>query len=146
MQGAVAHVALPVMNLGRADIVNTMVQLTLPGVADRQTVLVGTVTPGGTGRAELTFVPGPDVLGRVEGTLHVSCEDAWGNTAEREIPVSLTVEEPAEDILAAVPDAEPAPGWLPWALGGLCAALCAALVLQGMHLRRRIHRIEEERL
>ena len=39
---------LPLMNMGKADILNAMVTISLPGITERQSVLVGTIQPGET--------------------------------------------------------------------------------------------------
>lgn len=147
LQGEMTTITLPVMNMGRGDIVNVMVKLVLPGVTDGQSVLVGTVEPGKTGTAKLSFVPGKAVLGDLQGTLIVTCEDKYGNAQEKQVSVELTVEEAQELAVAAVAqETQEESKAILWALGGACAVLLAALVLQGAILRGRIRRLEEERL
>jgi len=79
----------------------------------------------------------------------VTCEDAWGNATSFKLPTSITVEEPAPVVQQAVSIAEEAQEKNPYILyilAGVSAALVIALILQGAILRRKIHRLEEERL
>lgn len=149
LQGNMATLTLPLMNMGRAELRNVTATLTLPGVTDGQTVLIGAIASGETRDAKLTFTPGKSVLGDISGELRVTCEDLWGNADSFTLPVSLTVEEPAPPPVAATLTQElekRAPDWLLPALGGLSAALLLSLILQGTLLGRKIRRLEEEKL
>ena len=149
VQGDMATLTLPLMNMGKGELNNVMATLTLPGITDQQSVLVGTIGPGETKQAKISFTPGKGVLGEVAGEVLVSCEDAWGNSTSFTLPASITVEEPAPVVQPAVSIAEEAQEKNPYILyilAGACAALAMALILQGAILRRKIHRLEEERL
>ena len=149
VQGDLATLTLPLMNMGKGELNNVMATLTLPGITDQQSVLVGTIGPGETKQAKISFTPGKGVLGEVAGEVLVSCEDAWGNSTSFTLPASITVEEPAPVVQPAVSIAEEAQEKNPYILyilAGACAALAMALILQGAILRRKIHRLEEERL
>ncbi len=145
--GDALSVSLPLMNMGKANVVNTLASVALPGIAERQSVLVGTIAPGETKQAQLVLSVAKDVFGEKSGMLTVSCEDEDGNPFSFELPLYVDVEEP---VAADTPDA-PAEGKtkLPSAviaLSAACAALVLALILQGILLRGRIRRLEEERL
>lgn len=149
LQGEMTALTVPVMNMGRADLQNIMVTLTLPGITDRQSVLVGTLTPGETKSAKLTFIPGASTLGLHQGTLTITGEDIYGNTAAITLPVETTVEKPVT--VAATADSEPekeasAPLWLVITLGAGCVVLLVVCIIQGGVLRRKIRRLEEDRL
>lgn len=148
LQGGMGALTLPVMNLGRADLRNVIATLTLPGICDGNSVLIGTVAPGETKDAKLTFTSGKDVLGDVTGEVRVTCEDPWGNESGFSVPVTLTIEAPAPPPAASSADeaAVETPGWLIPALGGLSGAALLALALQGALLRRKIRHLEEDRL
>ncbi len=149
IQGDNAVLSLPLMNMGRGELANVMATLSIPGIVERQSVLVGSIPAGETRQAKLTFVPGRETLGDYEGTLAVTCEDAWGNQEGFTLPVSITVEAPAPskaEGLSAVQKEEKHSLVLPYALGGACLVLALMLILQGALLRRKIHRMEEERL
>lgn len=146
LQKDTATLALPIMNLGRGELRNVAARLTLPGITDGQTVLVGTIAPGETGRAQLSFTPSTNVLGEVAGELKVTCEDAWGNSKEKVLPVAISVEKAMEPVVLTVEEEEPLPLWIPWTLGGGCVLLAAAMILQGALLKRKIHHLEEEKL
>ncbi len=149
VQGDMATLTLPLMNMGRGELHNVMATLTMPGITDKQSVLVGTIGPGETKQAKISFTPGKNVLGEVTGEVTVSCEDAWGNSTSFTLPTSITVEEPAPVVQQAVSIAEEAQEKNPYILyilAGMSAALVLALILQGTILRRKIHRLEEERL
>lgn len=149
IQGDMATLTLPLMNMGRGELNNVMATLTLPGVTDKQSVLVGTIAAGETKQAKISFTPGKDVLGEIEGKVMVSCEDAWGNATGFMLPVSITVEEPApvvQQVVSIAEEAQEKNPYILYILAGVCAALVLALILQGSLLRRKIHRLEEERL
>ena len=149
LQKDTTTLTLPLMNLGRADIRNAMAALTLPGIADEQIVLVGTIAPGETKEAKISFTPGNAILGEVTGTIAVSGEDDWGNRTSFTLPVALTVEAPMEDVLAINSATQALPAqlpWLPYALSLCCVALVLALILQGILLRSKVRKLEEERL
>ena len=140
--------SLPLMNMGRADVVNVLVTLSLPGITDRQSVLVGTIAPGETRQAQITLVPGKDVSGDFQGTLTVEGEDSDGNPVSFSLPIQLTVEKPAVSAIAAdtAKQDKEQPSVLIFALGGGCGLLLLTLLLQGVLLRRKIHRLEEDKL
>lgn len=147
LQGDLTNLSIPLMNLGKGDICNAMVTLEFPGLIQRQSVLVGTIEPGGTGQAKLTFTPDKEALGAYAGTVTISCEDRYGNSKEWQLPVDITIEpakEPAE-----AEETEPVitpPSWLLPAACILCVLLIAGIIIQGALLRGKIHRLEEERL
>ena len=133
--------SLPLMNLGREDILNAAVTVSLPGIAEGQKVLVGVIPPGETRLAELLLpVPG-EAAGEYQGSLTVSGEGLGSSAASFQLPLSLTVEA------AGVPDAPEDKGEHPplalFLLSALCVLLLAALVVQGVLLRGRIRRLEE---
>ena len=140
--------SLPLMNMGRGSVVNVLATVSLPGIADRQSVLVGTIGPGETRQAQITLTPGKNVSGDFSGVLTVTAADEDGNPASLSLPVSLTVEKPpaaekAPDAAQESPEEAPL---LPLLLGAGCGALLIALVLQGALLRRKIRRLEEAQL
>lgn len=144
--GQLTTVTVPLMNLGKGDLNNVTLTLDMEGIASRQTVLVGTITPGETKEGRLTFTPPETALGGHEGTVTVACEDAYGNRAEQVLPVTLTVEPPLERDLLAEPEAAPPPAWVIPALSIVSVLLLASLITQGALLRGKLHRLEEERL
>ena len=149
LQGNQVTLTLPLMNMGRAELRNVLATLTLPGVAEGQSVLVGTIPAGESKDAKIVFTPGKTVLGEVTGELRVTCEDLWGNVSGFTLPVALTVEEAAPAPVQATLTQEiekRLPDWLLPALGGVCGALLLALVLQGALLGRKIRRLEEDKL
>ena len=138
---------LPLMNMGKADVVNAMVTLSLPGIAERQSVLVGTIQPGETRQAQITVTAPKDALGESSGMLTVSAEDNDGNAVSFDLPVSLSVEEAVRtetlDVQSAVRQKTPVSVLV---LSIACAVLVAALIAQSILLRNKIHSLEEERL
>ena len=147
IQGELTTLSVPLMNMGKGDICNAMVTLEIPDLIQRQSVLVGTVEPGATGQAKMTFAPARDALGDYSGMVTISCEDRYGNSQQRQIPVEITIEaaKPAEDAMMEEKKAA-SPGWLLPAVCILCVMLLAGILLQGMLLRAKLHRLEEERL
>lgn len=142
-------ITLPLMNMGRADLVNVLATLSLPGVTERQSVLVGSIGPGETRNAQLTLLPGRHVSGDFSGEITVEAMDNDGNSVSFSLPVSLTVEAPAADSSAlqtAAPAPVEEPPYLICGLAGGCALLLIVCMAQGMTLRRKIRSLEEERL
>ena len=142
-------VTLPLMNMGKADVVNVLATVSMPGIAERQSVLVGTIQPGETKQAQLILSPARDISGSFSGTLLVECTDQDGNVASFSLPMQLDVEPPAalSPVLSADTgrQAEKTAA-LTWGLGGGCGLLLLALILQGILLRRRMRVMEEEKL
>ena len=139
--------SLPLMDMGRAEIVNVLATLILPGITDRQSVLVGTIAPGETRQAQMTLTTDKRVSGDFEGSLTVEATDQDGNPTSFSLPVHLPVEEPPRQAMAdGTAQAQTAkPPLLTWALAGGCGLLLV-LLLQGILLRRKIHRLEEDKL
>lgn len=141
---------LPLMNMGKADIVNVMATVSMPGITDRQSTLVGTIQPGETRQAQLILTTSKDITGDYTGTVTVECTDEDGNPASLELPVNLKVDPPVKKDTEK--DAEEksekkeqtAP--LTLALAGGCGLLLILLLLQGFILKRKLHRLEEDKL
>lgn len=141
---------LPLMNMGKADIINVLATVTLPGITDRQSVLVGTIAPGETRQAQITLTPGKDLSGNYEGSLNVEGTDNDGNPTSFSVPIHLTVEKPvkiaeADDPTTTTKENEK-PSYLIYGLAGGCGLLLLLLLLQGFLLRKKIHRLEEDKL
>ena len=141
---------LPLMNMGKADIINVLATVTLPGITDRQSVLVGTIAPGETRQAQITLTPGRDLSGNYEGSLNVEGTDNDGNPTSFSVPIHLTVEKPvkiaeADDPTTTTKENEK-PSYLIYGLAGGCGLLLLLLLLQGFLLRKKIHRLEEDKL
>ena len=138
---------LPLMNMGKADILNAMVTISLPGITERQSVLVGTIQPGETKQAQITITAPKNAIGSFDGTVSIFGEDNDGNSVSFELPVSLTVEEAVKaDTLAAQDAAKQKTPVSVIVLSIVCAVLVAALIAQSIILRGKLHKLEEERL
>lgn len=109
-------------------------------------MLVGTLLPGETKQAKLTFTPAIDTAGLHSGVVTITCEDAYGNTDTQTLEVALTVGEPLPEEPQTEQETEKKhdPGTI--ALILLCIALSAALVIQYVVLTGKLHQLEEERL
>ena len=138
-------ITLPLMNMGRADVINVLATVSLPGITDRQSVLVGVIAPGETKQAQLTLTPGREALGEFTGAVTVEATDSNGNPATLSLPIALTVEAPAPAAPDAPVRAQDTP-MMTWCLGSACALLLVLCLVQGSMLRRKIRRLEEERL
>ncbi len=140
--------SLPLMNMGKADVINVLATVALPGITDRQSVLVGAVAPGETRQAQMTLTPDKSLSGDFAGTLTVEGTDNDGNPVSFSLPVYLTVEapvRPAAETDAVISEKEKPP-LLIYGLSGGCGLLLLLLLLQGVLLRRKIHQLEEEKL
>ena len=141
-------ITLPLMNMGRADLVNVLATVSLPGVTDKQSALVGTIAPGETRNVQITITPGKHVVGDFIGTLTVEATDHDGNPTSFSLPLSLSVDAP---VIAAVTDTtvakeKKAPPYLTYGLAGGCGVLLLICIVQGIVLRRKIRKLEEDRL
>jgi uncharacterized membrane protein len=141
---------LPLMNMGKADVVNVMATVSMPGITERQSVLVGTIQPGETRQAQLILTTSKDITGEFTGTVTVDCTDEDGNPASLELPVNLKVDPPlkknTEEKAEGENEKKEKVSPLTIALGGGCGLLLILLVLQGVILRRKLHRLEEDKL
>ena len=144
--GELSNMTLPLMNMGKGDLQNTLVKLEMDGVLDAQSVLVGTLAPGETKQAKLTFTPRLNSVGTHSGLVTITCEDAYGNAFSQTLEVSLTVEKPLPEVDPQQEEEEEKLSAGTIVLILLCIALAAGLVVQGMILTRKIHNLEEERL
>ena len=142
--GELGNLTLPLMNLGKGELSNILVKLETPA-ANVQSVLVGSIAPGETKQAQLTFTPFADSVGIHSGTVTISCEDAYGNTFEEFLEVSLTVDEPLREMTEEVPEKEEANPFTIF-LTILCVLLIAGLITQHLILTGKIHKLEEDRL
>ena len=142
--GEMGDLTLPLMNLGKGELCNILVKLETPA-ANPQSVLVGSIAPGETKQAQLTFTAFADHVGTRSGTVTISCEDAYGNLFEESMTVSLTVDEPLPEMTEEIPEKEKSnPATI--FLGILCVLLIAGLVTQHLILTGKIHKLEEDRL
>ena len=149
LQSEMATLTVPVMNMGRSELSNVMATLSLPGITERQSVLVGTLAPGETKSAKLTFIPGTDDLGLHQGTLTITGEDAYGSTASMIVQVETTVEEPVVVAASSEGSQKVETQTFPWlviALGAGCGVLLMICIIQGAVLRKKIRKLEEDRL
>ena len=142
--GELGNLTLPLMNLGKGELSNILVKLETPA-ANVQSVLVGSIAPGETKQAQLTFTPFADAIGTHSGTVTISCEDAYGNTFEETMEVSLTVDEPLPELTEEVPEKEKiSPVTI--ILGILSVLLITGLIAQHLILSGKLHKLEEDRL
>ncbi len=145
--GDVLTITLPLMNMGRADLLNVLASVSFPGMVEKQSVLVGTLAPGETKQAQLTITPDKRLSGDFTGTLDVEAVDPDGNLTALSLPLSLTVEQPPAQFTAEIAaEEEAAAPYLAYGLGGGCALLLILCILQGTLLRRKIRQLEEDRL
>lgn len=145
--GDALTITLPLMNMGKADLLNVLASVSLPGMVEKQSVLVGTLTPGETKQAQLILTPDKNLSGDFTGTLNVEAVDPDGNPTALSLPISLTVEKPEALIPPDSPaEKEAATPYLTYILGGGCALLLIFCILQGTLLRRKIRQLEERML
>ena len=144
--GEMGNMSLPLMNMGKGELQNVLVKLEVDGVPDAQSVLVGTIVPGETKQAKLTYTPKLDSVGTHTGTVTITCEDAYGNPFSQILDITLIVEEPLpEEELQQEEEKEKMPKSTVILLI-VCGFLAVAFILQGVLLTKKLHRIEEERL
>ena len=141
-------ITLPLMNMGRADLINVLAAVSLPGVTDKQSVLVGTITPGETRNAQITLTPEKHVVGEFAGTITVEATDHDGNPTSFSLPLSLSVDAPVIDTVVdtTIAKEKEEPPYLTYGLTGGCGVLLLICIVQGIVLRRKIRKLEEDRL
>lgn len=144
--GEKGNMSLPLMNMGKGELQNVLVKLEAEGVLDTQSVLVGTMAPGETKQAKLTFVPKLTSVGTYSGTVTITCEDAYGNAFSQLLDVSLTVDEPIPEEEILREEEENSTPKSSVILMILCGVLLLAFILQRVILTKKIHKMEEERL
>lgn len=144
--GELGNMTLPLMNMGKGELQNVLVKLEMDGVLDPQSVLVGTMVPGETKQAKLSFTPKLDSVGTHSGTATITCEDAYGNSFSQTLDVNLTVDEPIPDVELQQEEEKENMSTGTIVLIVLCVLLAAGLVVQGALLTRKIHKLEEDRL
>lgn len=144
--GDSAALSLPLMNMGKGDVVQVLATLTLPGIVERQSVLVGSIAPGETKNAQMTIVTDKSDTGTFAGTLSVACTDQDGNAFSFSLPVSLAVEAPPPVLESALEQEQQGPSFMLGLLGGGCGVLLLLCIVQGIVLRQKIRRLEEDRL
>ena len=143
--GELSSMTVPLMNMGKGNLSNVMVKLEIDGVVDAQSVLVGTIGAGETSQAKLTFTPNLNSIGTHSGTVTITCEDVYGNQKVKTLDVTLTVEEPVpEEKLQEEEEKKISKGTI--ILIVLCVLLAAGIVVQGIILWGKIHKLEEDRL
>ena len=141
-----SNMTLPLMNMGKGDLLNVLVKLEIPGVIDAQSVLVGTMAAGETKQAKVTFTPRPESVGTYSGTVTVTCEDAYGNPFSQTLDVELTVDEPLPETGTEQEEEEKKISKGTIILIILCVLLTVGIVVQGIILWGKIHKLEEDRL
>ena len=129
-------ITLPLMNMGRSELVNVLASVSLPGITDKQSVLVGTIPPGKTKNAQIMITPGKHVVDDFSGTLDVEATDNDGNPTGLSLPIALTLEEPVvqTQVVAPVQKEDDVPYLVVGLAGGVsccwssayCRALCCA--------------------
>lgn len=144
--GELGNMTLPLMNMGRGELQNVLVKLEMEDVLDPQSVLVGSMAPGETRQAKLTFTPRLDSAGIHSGTVTVSCEDAYGNAFSQTLDVTLTVEDPVPEVERQQEEEEKKLSTGMVVLIVLCVLMATGLVIQGTLLTMKIHKLEEDRL
>ena len=144
--GELGNITLPLMNMGKGELRNVLVELEADGVLDAQSVLVGTMAAGESKQAKLTFTPKLESVGAHSGTVTITCEDAYDNAFTQTLDVSLTVDEPIPEVELQQEKEKEKMSTGTIVLIILCALMAAGLVAQGTILRSKIHKLEEERL
>ena len=127
---------------------NTLATLSIPGIVEKQSVLVGTINPGDTKNAQITLSPSKDLAGEFDGTIAIETIDNDRNPASFSLPVHLTVEKPVkkETTVNQTDPIKEGTSLLTYALAGGCGVLLLILILQSILLRKKIHSLEEDRL
>ena len=155
-QGDLLSFELPLMNMGKGTIHNTLLSFSLPGLSQGESVLAGNIEPGGTVQARATLRVGAAPVGEVSGTVDISFEDAEGTASHLSLPLDVNIiARPAPLESKATPDksatqSEGEPSLMTvirqWAPVGTAGLLLILLAWQGLYYRGKMRRMEEQRL
>ena len=146
IQGESAGISVELMNLGANEVKNLRMTLDLGDFVHGQTVLVGNLPGGESVTGKLAFSTAAAPLGRTEGTLTVVYEDAARGEASFSEPLHITVEAPVPIPVPATEQKDEGRTVPLWLFLAACGLLLAALLLQGVLLRSKLYKLEEERL
>ncbi|MDW7650938.1 MAG: hypothetical protein SCK29_14220 [Bacillota bacterium] len=148
-QGDTPTLTMTLMNLGKSTIYNALLKVDIPGLSSGGIILVGTIQPGNSQTGRTNFRVGSDVLGTVEGLLHLSYEDEYGEYYEKEIPLSTTIEKNL-DITPAVVESVSSPvsafPRVAYIAGGIFFIILAYILLSRYHKQKKAREEDEMRL
>ncbi|MBQ8972391.1 MAG: hypothetical protein IJ074_04855 [Clostridia bacterium] len=150
LQGDTLSISLSLMNMGRGLIRNAMVTAEMTGGFNVQSLLAGDI-PSGESKPLKFSIPiskfaEPNVY---SGALTITAEDEWGNSVEEILPIACEIQERPAEQTAETEAGESSKGRLDtihYALIGVCGLCIALLILQGLVLKGKLNRLEEERL
>ena len=149
-QGETPAFRMDLMNMGASVLSNVLLKFDLPGLSSGGSVLVGAINPGETRQANANFRVDQQALGPVQGGVTISYEDEYGQTHEQTLDLSTTIEQKKAAPVAVEEGQEEEQGealkLAPEIALGIIAALAAALIVQGIVLRKKIRRLEEKNL
>lgn len=154
-QGDLVNFTLPLMNMGRASLRNVLLTFSLPGISEGESVLAGSIEPGDTVQGKATFQVSDSARGNIGGEVTITYEDARGSQGSLSLPITTEVlarkplASAAQNPGAAAQPAQEAPKLSPlerwWPLG-LAALLLILALGQTIHYRRKLRRLEEQKL
>lgn len=151
-QGDLVSFNLPLMNMGKGSIHNTLLTFSIPGISQGDSVLAGNILPGATAQGKATFQVSDQRLGLVKGQVVITYEDAQGREEQFTLPLQTEIlaRKPAENAIgASEPSAEQPsePSLLArWWPVGAVLLLLVLLAVQGLYYRGRLRRLEEAKL
>ncbi len=116
VQGDVSSFSMDLMNMGRSEIRNALLTFHVPGLSSGASVLAGNIEPGATKTATANFrVDALAPLGITEGSVTLTWEDAYGESYEKTLPLSTTIEEKKPFVIEEKKEAEnPYLKYSPW--------------------------------
>lgn len=146
-EGDVVSLPVTLMNTGRSQLSNALISVDLPGIASGGSVLAGDIAPGESKSVSANLRVTGDPLGDVSGALTIQYEDAYGDVHEQALPLVTTIQEKVAPAMAAVEDSQtPDRPVIQYACAGIAALCLLGLIVQGAHYRRKLRRLEEQRL
>ena len=147
-QGDTPTLTITLMNLGKSTIYNALLKFELPGLSSGGSVLVGTIAPGTSAEGRANFRAAKDMVGAISGTLILTYEDEYGESYEKKIPLSTTIEEKT-DIPAPQTEAK-TPAASTWtiimAAGGIILLAVACLIVSRWLKEKKAREEDEKRL
>lgn len=144
--GSSVAIGLTLYNLGKSPLYNCMVDVTGEGFTTEESYFGGNVASGATMNADLSIIP--TAGGDLNANVVVTYEDVYGNQTEKDLPLTMFVNEdvPVDtgmpDDITDEPEQSGNWSWVFWTVGS--AAVVAGAVVLCIHLKKKRERALED--
>ena len=94
-EGDTFSFSMDLMNTGKTDIYNALLTFDIENITSGSSLLVGTVTEGGTEEAKTNFRVDTEITGDSAGTITLTYEDSRGREYEESFEISTFIQKKA---------------------------------------------------